>query len=398
MVSVKNLKKMKRRFFDIVQIGNRSDWASAFFDYFIVAVIAINLFVTIYETYDSSVKYKGILEVLECATTIVFVIEYAIRIWTSNYLYPNRNPFRAALRYIFSLFGIIDLLAILPFFLPLVFPTGAVAFRIFRVIRIFRLFRVNAQYDAFNVIIDIISEKRNQLFSSVCMITIFMIAASLCMYNLENAAQPGVFSNAFSGIWWSASTLLTVGYGDIYPITTAGKVMAIIISFLGVGMVAIPTGIISAGFVEQYTRAKNRGANGEEHELNFVVSTLSAGHDWCGKAIRDLTFPPQVMIVLIIRNGEHIVPKGMMELMVNDKIVMTAQKYQKNDEMSLREVMVSSASEWENKKIWELGLADGELILSIRRKSATLVPNGQTKIKAGDRVLIFSDDLQNKLL
>ena len=88
------------------------------------------------------------------------------------------------------------------------------------------------------------------------MIVMLMIASSLCMYSIEHNAQPEAFKNAFSGIWWSVSTLLTVGYGDIYPITTLGKFMAIVIAFLGVGMVAIPTGIISAGFVEHYSRIK----------------------------------------------------------------------------------------------------------------------------------------------
>ena len=87
---------------------------------------------------------------------------------------------------------------------------------------------------------------------------VLMLSSSLCMYSLENRAQPEVFTNAFSGIWWAASTLLTVGYGDIYPVTTIGKIFGIFIAFLGVGMVAIPTGIISAGFVDQYSRRSSR--------------------------------------------------------------------------------------------------------------------------------------------
>ena len=90
------------------------------------------------------------------------------------------------------------------------------------------------------------------------MILILMVSSSLCMYSLENEAQPEVFQNAFSGIWCAASTLLTVGYGDIYPITFLGKLLGIFITFLGVGMVAIPTGIISAGFVDQYSNIKKR--------------------------------------------------------------------------------------------------------------------------------------------
>ena len=104
-----------------------------------------------------------------------------------------------------------------------------------RVMRVFRLFRINAYYDSFKLITDVLSSKKQQLFSSVFTILILMLASSLCMYSLEHEAQPDVFTNAFSGIWWAASTLLTVGYGDIYPITTLGKMFGIFITFLGVG-------------------------------------------------------------------------------------------------------------------------------------------------------------------
>lgn len=123
-----------------------------------------------------------------------------------------------------------------------------------RVARIFHLFRLNAKYDSFNIITTVLYEKRNQIISSVFIVMVLMLASSMCMYSVEHNAQPDIFRNAFSGIWWSMSTLLTVGYGDIYPVTTLGRVMAICIAYLGVGAVAIPTGIISAGFVEQYQR------------------------------------------------------------------------------------------------------------------------------------------------
>lgn len=139
--------------------------------------------------------------------------------------------------------GVVDILTIVPVF----FLSGFVIFRMLRVARIFHLFRLNARYDSFNVITTVLYEKRNQIISSVFIVVILMLASSLCMYSVEHDAQPEVFRNAFSGVWWSMSTLLTVGYGDIYPITTLGRLMAICIAYLGVGVVAIPTGIISAG-------------------------------------------------------------------------------------------------------------------------------------------------------
>ena len=110
--------------------------------------------------------------------------------------------------------------------------------------------RVTRYQDSLNLITDVVIKRKNQLLSSVFLVLILMISASILMYGIEHEAQPDVFRNAFSGFWWATSTLLTVGYGDIYPITTLGKVIGIILTFLGVGMVAVPTGILSAGFIE----------------------------------------------------------------------------------------------------------------------------------------------------
>lgn len=123
---------------------------------------------------------------------------------------------RATIRFLVSFDGIVDLLTIIPAF----FLSGFVIFRMLRVARVFHLFRLNAKYDSFNVITTVLYEKRNQIISSVFIVLILMLASSLCMYSVEHDAQPEVFRNAFSGIWWSMSTLLTIGYGDIYPITT----------------------------------------------------------------------------------------------------------------------------------------------------------------------------------
>ena len=163
-----------------------------------------------------------------------------------------------------------DLLSFLPYGLPFFFPSGAIAFRMFRIVRIFRLFRINSYTDSLNVITEVITSKGQQLISSVFIIVVLMLGASLCMYSIEHDAQPHVFTNAFSGIWWAVSTLLTVGYGDIYPITDVGKIFSIIITFLGVGMVAIPTGIISAGFVDQYSRIKRISEYGDEEDVHFI--------------------------------------------------------------------------------------------------------------------------------
>ena len=382
--------KTKKRVFDIIQIGNRKDFISSAFDLFIVIVIVLNLSVTLLQTFDELAPYEGILDVLELFTIIIFTIEYLLRIWTADLLYPDKPYWKAVLAFVLSLYGIIDFLTFFPYYLPIVFPMGAVAFRMFRVIRIFRLFRVNAQYDAFNVIINVLNDKKNQLISSICLILIFMVAASLCMYSLEHEAQPEQFANAFSGIWWSVSTLLTVGYGDIYPVTTLGKIMAIVISFLGVGMVAIPTGIISAGFVEQYAKLRMMAFHSEEHELKFVTSVIPQGHSWCGKRVKEVPFPPQIILVTIIRQGEALVPNGDTVMLENDTLVIGAKHYRGEEYINLKEIIIKEEHEWIGKQIKDLDISRQELIVMIRRRNRTIIPNGSTYVKEGDAVILYS--------
>ena len=248
-----DITEIKKRVFEIIQIGTRVDLLSTAFDIIISFVIILSIVVTFLHTFDSLSSYRPIFTVIEEITTVIFIIEYVLRVWTSDLLYPKYKIPKCNLRYIVSFYGIVDLLTVISYF-STIFTNGFVAFKIVRVVRILRLFKVNRQSDAFNVVSEVINEKKTQILSSMFMVFMLMLAASLCMYGIEHEAQPDVFTNAFSGIWWTMSTVLTVGYGDIYPITTAGKMVAILIAIFGVGVVAIPTGLISAGFVEYYTK------------------------------------------------------------------------------------------------------------------------------------------------
>ena len=384
------MENKKKRIFHIIQIGTNDDIASRVFDIFIVCVIFLNLFVVLFDTFDVAKDFKTPINVIEWVTVIIFTIEYLLRLWTADYLYPKRSYWGAKVAFVFSFFGLIDLLSILPTYLPLVFPAGAVAFRMFRVIRIFRLFKVNAKYDAFNVIVDVLKDKRKQLFSSIIMILILMVAASLCMYSIE----PQTFKNAFSGIWWAASAILTIGYGDIAPATTAGRFMSMVISFLGVGMVAVPTGIISAGFVEQYQRVRHVEENAEEQKLRFVTSEVGPKHAYVGKCIKDIAFPPQLLLVVVLRKKdageEEIVPEGNLKIMANDTLVFAAQNFGDTRKIDLREVKIKEEHPWVGKMIRDLDISRLELIVSINRRGKTVIPNGSTVIKKDDTLLIYS--------
>ncbi len=298
----------KKRIFDIIQIGNLNDLPSRCFDIFIVVTIILNILMLFLETFDSLSAYFSLFRHIENATLIVFCIEYGLRIWTSEYLYPDRSRPAAMVSFLLSFDGIVDLLTILPFF----FLSGFVAFRFLRVARIFHLFRINSVYDSFHVIMRVLYDKKNQLLSSVFIIWVLILGASLCMYNAEHDMQPEVFKNALSGIWYCLATVFTVGYGDITPITPVGRVMSAVITFLGVGVVAIPTGIISAGFVEQYTRLQ-----GGEIAARTSSMKLDKKSRFVGKAAKDLPFKP----ISIIRDGEPMIPMASTTLHLNDIIL-----------------------------------------------------------------------------
>lgn len=385
---MKTMKQAKKQIFHVISIGDRRDTLSRSFDIFIVAVILLNLFVTFADTFDELERFRGIFDAIELITIIIFTIEYILRLWTAEFLYPDKSFWGAKLAFVISFYGIIDLLTFFPYYLPIVFPGGIVAFRILRVFRIFRLFKINSQYDAFNVITDILYEKKNQLFSSICLLVMLMVASSLAMYSLEHGHGSG-FDNAFSGIWWSTSAILTVGYGDIYPVTTAGRILAIIIACLGVGLVAVPTGIISAGFVEKYTRIKTASTIGEERDVRFITSTVSHGHSWCGKKLSSIVLPPQLLLVVILRGEEQIVPSGDTEICEDDVLVLAGQHFADRSDMNLREVFVGEEHPWVGEAIRNLDISRRELIVSIERKGKMLIPSGGSEIRKGDVVLLY---------
>lgn len=382
--------KIKKKIFDIIQFGQTDSAIEHFFDGFIVFVIFTNLFVTLFDTFEESIKYKDILDAIEFITIVIFTVEYILRLWTSDYLFPNSSKSKAFFKFAFSASGLIDLLTFLPYYLPIMFPSGAVAFRMLRVVRIFRLFKINSQLDAYNVITNVLKEKKNQLLSSVLLILMMMLASSLCMYSLENEAQPDQFKNAFSGIWWAVSTLLTVGYGDIYPITDGGRLMAIVISFLGVGMVAIPTGIISAGFVEQYTKVKQMESCAEENEIRFTTSVISPKHPWNNKQVKDVVFPPGFILIMIVRGKQVILPKGDTDLFKNDMLVFGAKHFNESIPINLTEIIIKSENEWVGKPIRDLDISRQELIVMIERGANRFVPNGLTVIEANDKIVMYS--------
>ena len=391
MVKGKKWVKKRKRIYEIIEVGYDLDWGSRIYDFLNVVSIIINIAVSILYTYSSiRERFGDVLQIIELATVVFFGVDYILRLFTAQCMYPRLKGRRALVKYMFSFNGVVDLLSFAPYFMPVFFPSGAVAFRMIRIIRIFRLFRINAYYDSLSVIKDVLSGKKQQLISSVFIILVFMVGASLCMYSLEHNAQPDVFKNAFSGIWWATSTLLTVGYGDIYPITFLGKVLGIFITFLGVGMVAIPTGIISAGFVDQYSTIKKKTEYGYEMDMHFIKVVITENDKWVGMRIASLKLPEGIIVAAIRRKEEFIIPRGDVVIEENDILILGAEPYDEEETINLKEVVLKEHHKWTNKKINEIDISRHSVIVLVKRRNKALIPNGNMVLCEGDRVFLFT--------
>ena len=384
-------KKLQNQLFHMVSVGVIDEPVNQAYDVISTGALIVNLAAAIMNTFDKlHAQYGEIFAVIEAVTVVFFAIDYVLRVITAPCLYPEVNAGRAVRKYILSFAGIIDILSFLPYYLPFFFPGGTTAFRMFRVARIMRLFRINAYYDSLNVITEVISNKKQQLLSSVFIIAVLMVASSLCMYSLEHEAQPEVFSNAFSGIWWSASTLLTVGYGDIYPVTTMGQFFGIFIAFLGVGIVAIPTGIISAGFVEQHQKLKLLG-DAPENNVHFIKIELRHGDVWIGKDVSDIGFPAGTVVAAIQRAGRTIIPRGHVTLKEGDRLILGAERLKDDTPVNLKEIVIDKEHAWNGVAIRDLDISRQSFIVMVKRGEKSVIPRGGLVLCEKDVVYMYSN-------
>ena len=388
-----NWEKTQKKLFAMVSTGVTDSKLNQFYDIFSTLALVANLVCAFAATFDSVKEAHGaLLTWVDEITVLFFAIDYVLRILTARQQYRGYSAGKAIGRYVTSGYGIIDLLSFLPHYMPTFFPAGAAVFRMFRVVRIFRLFRINAYSDSLSLIGNVISKKKTQLLASVFVITLLILASSLCMYSVEHEAQPDVFKNAFSAIWWATSTLLTVGYGDIYPITVVGQILGIIITFLGVGLVAIPTGIISAGFVEEYQLATSLADIEQEQDVRFIKASIDPGDAWIGKTISEVAMPSGSIIALVIRDGDTMVPRGDVEILEGDKLIICAESATEGMLEDVKEIILRKNHAWNGMKIRDLDISRQTFIVLVERDGRTIKPDGDLMLQEGDKVLIYTKE------
>ncbi len=242
--------KIKRRTFEIIEKAEKGDIASGIFDVCIMALILANVLSVFLGTFNIPAYVRSLLADAEVFSIVIFSIEYILRVWTADFLYEDTPPLKAKVKYVFSFMALIDLLAILPFYIPLVITVDLRVLRMLRLVRLLRAVKANRYASSLHKILDVIRQKSAELLSAILMLLVLMLISSVLIYYIENPVQPDVYSNALSGLWWSVAIFTSVWLGDIYPITAAGKILCAVMSILGIAIIAVPTGIISSGFVE----------------------------------------------------------------------------------------------------------------------------------------------------
>jgi voltage-gated potassium channel len=252
-------KKIKSIIFDIFYDDEGKHWYHKIDDYFISTLIILNVVAIVLESFKSiRTDFGSILSNFELFSVIIFSIEYILRLWVADLNHKHLPSFKARLKYIFSFYGLVDLLAVLPFYLPFFLKLDFRALRILRLLRTLRLFKLGNYSKSLRTIGDVIKEKRSDLIITISITGIILLIAATFMYEIENTVQPEAFPNVFATLWWAVATLTTIGYGDVYPITALGKGLAAITALLGIGIVAIPTGIISSGFIDKMEERKKK--------------------------------------------------------------------------------------------------------------------------------------------
>lgn len=254
-----NKKTFKKRVFEILRVSSKTDGViSRTFDVFIVALVFLNVIVVILETVHPLADiYHDTFRIFDIFSVTVFLIEYLLRIWTSNLRKPYTHPVWGRLRFIVSPLALIDLLAILPSFLPFLFPFELRSLRLVRILRLFALFKMGRYSESLRVIGNVVRSKRHELFNVLFILVFLLTLSSSLMYFVEHEAQPVAFSNIPKAMWWGIITLTTVGYGDIHPITPLGQLLGGVTAVLAVGLLALPAGILGSGFFEEVERRRH---------------------------------------------------------------------------------------------------------------------------------------------
>ncbi len=250
----RQIMRLKQRIYYMLEGGSYGQWLSNWLSSILVIAVLISVAAMILETVPMINKSFGIyLHWLEVGAAGIFTVEYILRLWTATEDRKNRytHPVLGRLRYMMKPLAIIDLLAVLPFYLAAVFPYNFLFLRLFRLIRLLKLIRYSPALATLVVVFR--NEGKSWSAAFIIMITMLVFASSL-MWMFEHEAQPTMFSSIPAAMWWAMATLTTVGYGDFVPITPAGRMLGSMIMLFGIAMFTLPAVILASGFAREFQK------------------------------------------------------------------------------------------------------------------------------------------------
>ncbi|WP_049970460.1 ion transporter [Haladaptatus cibarius] len=264
-------RRTRRRVNQLFQVG-AGGRIGQYIDSFILALIVANVASVILETVEPLyAAYQTEFYLFELASVVIFSIEYFGRLWAATEHPEYQHPIWGRLRYATSSFMIIDLLAILPFFLGVFFDLRFL--RMFRLLRFLRLFKLARYSRSMRLFVTVITDKKEDFLVASSVGGILLLFSSSLMYFVEHEAQPEVFSSILAAMWWGVVTLTTVGYGDVHPVTPLGKLLGAVVAVIGIGLFALPASILASGFVEESQHetkyaCPHCGEHVSEHDLH----------------------------------------------------------------------------------------------------------------------------------
>lgn len=248
--------EVQKRIYRIVERSERGDLTGRAFDVVVMGLVVLNAVSVVLETVPSiAAEHALLFDVIESFCVSVFTLELALRLFAAG-ADPRFAGFRGRLRFLVSPLVIVDIIAIAPFFLPMIVETDARALQSLRLLRLLRLLKMGRYLESMRMLARVARQRREQLLGALLVVILLLIISATLMYSVEHDAQPQVFSSIPMSMWWAIATLTTVGYGDIYPVTGLGRVLASLIAVLGVGMFALPAGIIGSGLADELARKR----------------------------------------------------------------------------------------------------------------------------------------------
>lgn len=250
------IQKLQAKIYEILETSDRDNWVTMVDNYLLVSLIILDTTVFILQSFDSiASQYEIEFRVIQIIVVLSFTIEYALRLWSCTVNPQYSHPVWGRLQFATTPLALIDLIAIFPFYLIAMNNNLTIA-RIGRILRLLRLLKISRYSETFQAFFRVIFSRKDELVMTLFAVVIFLVMASSLMYFAERNAQPEDFSNIPAAMWWGVVTLTTVGYGDIYPVTALGKFFGATLAFFGIGLFALPAGIIASGFSEEIDRTK----------------------------------------------------------------------------------------------------------------------------------------------